>query len=110
VVGRASLGLGIDVGVVDLVCHGGAPRALATLIQRVGRSGHALGAVSKGVLFPLTRDDLVQAAAAVRSVRAGELDVIRVPENPLDIVAQQSVATIASGEMSTDDLLALIHR
>src|SRR5437867_7717859 len=87
VVATASLELGIDVGVVDLVCHVGAPRALATLIQRVRRSGHALGAVPKGVVFPLTRDDLVQAAAAVRAVRAGELDTLRVPENPLDLLA-----------------------
>src|SRR3989454_869836 len=74
VVATASLELGIDVGAVDLVCHVGAPRALATLIQRVGRSGHARGAIPKGVVFPLTRDDLVQAAAAVRAVRAGQLD------------------------------------
>jgi ATP-dependent helicase Lhr and Lhr-like helicase len=110
VVATASLELGIDVGAVDLVCHVGAPRSLATLIQRVGRSGHALGAVPKGVLFPLTRDELVQCAAAVRAVRAGELDAIHVPERPLDIVAQQCVATVATGEIATDDLFALVRR
>ena len=99
VVATASLELGIDVGTVDLVCHVGAPRALATLIQRVGRSGHARGAVPKGIVFPLTRDDLVQAAAAVRAVRAGELDALRVPDGPLDILAQQCVATVATGEI-----------
>src|SRR6058998_3436506 len=99
VVATASLELGIDVGSVDLVCHVGAPRALATLIQRVGRSGHALGAVPTGIVFPLTRDDLVQAAAAVRAVRAGELDRLRVPTNPLDILAQQMVALAATGEI-----------
>ncbi len=71
VVATASLELGIDVGHVDLVCHLGAPRSIATLLQRVGRSGHLLGAVPKGILFPLTRDELVQCAAAVRAVAPG---------------------------------------
>jgi ATP-dependent Lhr-like helicase len=110
IVATASLELGIDVGHVDLVCHLGAPRALASLLQRVGRSGHFLGAIPKGILFPLTRDDLVQAAAAVRAVYAGELDRLRVPENPLDILAQQMVATIAGSEMSVDALWRLVRR
>src|SRR5436305_101662 len=110
VVATASLELGIDVGAVDLVCHVGAPRALPTLIQRVGRSGHARGAVPKGVVYPLTRDDLVQAAAAVRAVRAGELDTLRVPENPLDILAQQCVATVATGDLQVEELWALVRR
>src|SRR5439155_1493923 len=110
VVATASLELGIDVGAVDLVCHVGAPRALATLIQRVGRSGHTRGGVPKGVVFPLTRDDLVQAAAAVRAVRAGELDTLRVPENPLDILAQQCVATVATGDLQVEELWALVGR
>jgi len=110
VVATASLELGIDVGSVDLVCHVGAPRALATLVQRVGRSGHARGAVPRGVFFPLTRDDLVQAAAAVRAVRAGELDRLSVPENPLDVLAQQCAATIATGEMGVEELWALVRR
>jgi len=71
VVATASLELGIDIGHVDLVCHVGAPRLLSTLLQRVGRSGHWLAAMPKGILYPLTRDDLVQCAAAVRAVRAG---------------------------------------
>src|SRR5206468_4029881 len=110
VVATASLELGIDVGTVDLVCHVGAPRTLATLIQRVGRSGHTRGAVPKGIVFPLTRDDLVQAAAAVRAVGAGELDAIGVPTNPLDIVAQQCVATVATADTGADDLFALVRR
>jgi ATP-dependent Lhr-like helicase len=93
-----------------VVCHLGAPRALATLLQRVGRSGHWLGAIPKGILFPLTRDDLVQCAAAVRAVRAGRLDRLSIPENPLDILAQQMVATVASGEIGEDDLWKLVHR
>ncbi|MGH2405752.1 MAG: DEAD/DEAH box helicase [bacterium] len=110
VVATASLELGIDIGDIDLVCHLGAPRALATLLQRVGRSGHWLGATPKGVLFPLTRDELVQCAAAVRAVRAGDLDRVILPEKPLDILAQQSVAIAASAEVSEDDLLSLVRR
>jgi ATP-dependent Lhr-like helicase len=96
VVATASLELGIDIGHVELVCHIGAPRALATFLQRVGRAGHWLGAIPKGIVYPLTRDDLVQSAAAIRAVRAGELDRILIPEKPLDILAQQMVATVAS--------------
>ncbi len=110
IVATASLELGIDVGHVDLVCHLGAPRSLAGLLQRVGRSGHFLGAVPKGIVFPLTRDELVQAAAAVRAVHAGELDLLEVPESPLDILAQQLVATVASGEMGVEELWALVRR
>ena len=110
VVATASLELGIDVGHVDLVCHLGSPRALATLLQRVGRSGHWLGAVPKGILFPLTRDDLVQCAGAVRAIRAGQLDRIEIPQNPLDILAQQLVAMVASQEMTEDEVWNLVHR
>ncbi len=110
VVATASLELGIDVGHVDLVCHLGAPRALATLLQRVGRSGHWLGSVPKGIFFPLTRDELVQTAAAVRAIRAGELDRVTVRAKPLDILAQQMVAIAAAEEIRTDDLFALVRR
>ena len=111
VVATASLELGIDVGHVDLVCHLGAPRAVSTLLQRVGRSGHWLGAVPKGIMFPLTRDDLVQCAAAISAVRSGALDRIRIPENALDIMAQQMVATVAAtGEITEEELWALLRR
>ncbi|MGH7770278.1 MAG: DEAD/DEAH box helicase [Candidatus Binatia bacterium] len=96
VVATASLELGIDIGHVELVCHIGAPRSLATLLQRVGRSGHWLGAVPKGIFYPLTRDDLLQAAAAIRAVKAGDLDRVTIREKPLDILSQQMVATVAS--------------
>ncbi len=96
VVATASLELGIDIGHVDLVCHIGAPRTISILLQRVGRSGHWLGAVPKGVFYPLTRDDLMQCVAGIRAVREGELDRLTIPEKPLDILAQQIVATIAS--------------
>src|SRR6185503_13332203 len=100
----------IDVGHVDLVCHLGAPRALATLLQRVGRSGHWLGSVPRGVFFPLTRDELVQTAAAVRAIRAGELDRITIATKPLDILAQQMVATVGAEETDVQDLFALVRR
>jgi len=95
VVATASLELGIDIGHVDLVCHLGAPRALGTLLQRVGRSGHWLGAIPQGILYPLTRDDLLQCAAAIRSVQSGDLDQVKIPDKPMDVLAQQMVATVA---------------
>jgi ATP-dependent Lhr-like helicase len=111
IVATASLELGIDVGHVDLVCHLGAPRSLASLLQRVGRSGHSLGAVPKGIVFPLTRDELVQCAAAVRAIEAGALDRLVIPENPLDILAQQAVAiTAGEGEMMIAALWDLVRR
>src|SRR5262249_59979872 len=75
-----------------------------------GRSGHWLGAVPRGILFPLTRDDLLQCAAAIRAVRAGQLDRLTLSENPLDILAQQIVACIASQEMTEDEVWKLVHR
>lgn len=110
VVATASLELGIDIGHVDLVCHLGAPRAIATLLQRVGRSGHRVAETSKGILFPLTRDDLLQAAAAIRAARAGELDGVVVPHQPLDILAQQIVAAVAAEETGEDALWDLVRR
>ncbi|HEX7233127.1 MAG TPA: DEAD/DEAH box helicase [Candidatus Binatia bacterium] len=101
VVATASLELGIDIGHVDVVCHIGSPRSLAVLLQRIGRSGHWLGAIPKGILYPLTRDDLLQSVAAIRAVRQGELDKLTIIKKPLDILAQQIVATVASEEMST---------
>ncbi len=103
-IATASLELGIDIGHVDLVLHLGAPRSLSSLLQRVGRSGHFLGGTPKGILFPLTRDDLVQSVAAVRSIFRGELDHLVVPDGPLDILAQQIVATVSSQEMDVDGL------
>jgi ATP-dependent helicase Lhr and Lhr-like helicase len=96
VVATASLELGIDIGHVDVVCHIGSPRNLAILLQRVGRSGHWLGAIPRGIFYPLTRDDLLQSIAAIRAVRQGQLDKLLMIEKPLDILAQQMVATVAS--------------
>ena len=78
--------------------------------QRYRFSSATPHAVSRGVIYPLTRDDLIQAAATVLAVRAGELDRLRVPENPLDILAQQCVATIATGDIGVDELFALVRR
>ncbi|MDR7554777.1 MAG: DEAD/DEAH box helicase [Armatimonadota bacterium] len=110
VVATASLELGIDIGEVDLVCHLGAPRSLAQLVQRVGRSGHGIDAVPRGVLFPLTRDDLLQSAAAVYAVRAGQLDRTVLPDAPLDVLAQQIVATVAAQEISEEALWTMVRR
>ena len=95
-VATASLELGIDIGDVDLVCQIGSPRSIATFLQRVGRSGHAIGGTPKGRLFPLSRDDLVECVALIDSVRRSELDRLRIPERPLDVLAQQIVAEVAA--------------
>ena len=98
VVATASLELGIDVGEIDLVCQLGSPHSVATFLQRVGRSGHWHGGTPKGRLFPLSRDDLVECAALMRCVGRRELDRISIPEGPLDILAQQIVASSAARE------------
>ncbi len=110
VVATASLELGIDVGTVDLVCQIGSPRSIAVCLQRVGRSGHWIGAVPKGRLFPTTRDDLLECAALIRAIRTEQLDRIVVPEAPLDILAQQIVAAVATQEWREDDLYDLCRR
>jgi ATP-dependent helicase Lhr and Lhr-like helicase len=109
-VATASLELGIDIGDVDLVCQLGSPRSIASLLQRVGRSGHAVAGTPKGRLFPLSRDELVECAALLDSVRRGELDRLVLPEQPLDVLAQQIVAEVAAQEWGEDELYALIRR
>jgi ATP-dependent Lhr-like helicase len=109
-VATASLELGIDIGHVDLVCQISSPHRIATFLQRVGRSGHTVGGVPKGRIFPLTRDDLIECAAMVRAVHDGELDRVSVPDKPLDVLAQQIVAeTAAQDEWDCDLLLALFR-
>src|SRR5207302_5090818 len=110
VVATASLELGIDIGHIDLVCQLGTPRSIATFLQRVGRSGHALGLVPKGRLFALTRDELLEAMALIRAIRAGRLDAIEIPVAPLVILAQQIVAEVACGERGADELFDLYRR
>ena len=109
-VATASLELGIDIGHVDLVCQISSPHRIATFLQRVGRSGHTIHGVPKGRIFPLTRDDLIECAAMVQAVREGELDRVAVPDQPLDVLAQQIVAeTSAEEEWDEDALLALFQ-
>ena len=118
-VATASLQLGIDVGTVDLAIQISSPRAIAVALQRVGRSGHWRGAVPKGRFFATTRDELFECAALVRAIRHGELDRIMIPDSPLDILAQQIVATCASAGSTNpeedtgwkeDDLFDLVTR
>lgn len=110
-VATASLELGIDIGDVDLVCQLGSPRSISVLLQRVGRSGHGIDRIPKGRLFPLTRDDLVECTALLEEVRCGELDRIRIPVAPLDVLAQQMVAEVAaSGEWREEDLYHTFSR
>ena len=109
-VATASLELGIDIGDVDLVCQLGSPHAIATFLQRVGRANHAVGGVPKGRLFPLSRDDLVECAALLDSVRRGELDRLIIPPKPLDVLAQQIVAEVSARDYSEDELYALARR
>jgi ATP-dependent helicase Lhr and Lhr-like helicase len=112
-VATASLELGIDIGSVDLVCQLGSTRSIATLLQRVGRSGHQLGGLPKGRIFPLTRDELVECTALLDAVRRGELDRLFIPERPLDILAQHLVAAVAAEPAEgwrEDDLFALVRR
>ncbi|MEJ2007060.1 MAG: DEAD/DEAH box helicase [Acidobacteriota bacterium] len=109
-VATASLELGIDIGVVDLVCQMSSPRSIGVALQRIGRSGHWRGAVPKGRLFAMTRDDLVECATLVRAIRHGDLDRLEIPTAPLDILAQQIVAMCACEEWKEDDVFRLVRR
>ncbi len=108
-VATASLELGIDIGEVDLVCQMGSTRSIATFLQRVGRAGHQVGAVSKGRVFPLSRDELVECVAILDAVDRAELDHVTVPEGPLDILAQQIVAATVCEAFDSDELYALVR-
>src|ERR1043166_109335 len=109
-VATASLELGIDIGAVDLVVQIGSTRAISTLLQRIGRSNHTVSGFPKGRIFPLSRDELVECAALIDSVRRGELDHLEIPEQPLDILAQQIVAASAPEEWKEDDLFDIVRR
>jgi len=107
IVATASLEMGIDIGYIDLVCQIGSPRAIAAFLQRVGRSGHSLNATPKGRLFPLSRDQLIECMALIRAVKKQRLDAIEIPEQPLDILAQQMIAAVAAEPMEEDTLYNL---
>ncbi len=108
-VATASLELGIDIGDVDLVCQIGSTRSINSFLQRVGRAGHSVGGISKGRLFPLSRDELVECAALLEAVRRGELDRLKIPENALDVLAQQITAEVSAREWPEDGLFSLMR-
>ncbi|GGO91558.1 Lhr family helicase [Wenjunlia tyrosinilytica] len=110
VVATSSLELGIDMGAVDLVVQVESPPSVASGLQRVGRAGHQVGAVSTGVVFPKYRGDLVQAAVVTERMRSGGIEALRVPSNPLDVLAQQIVAMTAMDSWDVEEMLALVRR
>jgi ATP-dependent helicase Lhr and Lhr-like helicase len=109
-VATASLELGIDIGDVELVCQLGSPRSISTFLQRVGRANHSVGGVPKGRIFPSSRDELVDCSALLDAVRRGELDRLRIPEHPLDVLSQQIVAEVSAREYGEDELFDLVRR
>lgn len=109
-VATASMELGIDVGAIDLVCQIGAPHSITTFLQRVGRSGHSVTKTPKGILFPLTLDELVDGVALLDAIRQGELDRIIIPEKPLDVLAQQIVAETVNREYTDEELFSLFTK
>lgn len=110
VVATSSLELGIDMGAVDLVVQIESPPSVASALQRVGRAGHQVGETSRGVLFPKHRGDLAQTAVAVQRMRDGAIESLRVPTNPLDVLAQQVVAMCALDAWDVDEVYALVRR
>jgi ATP-dependent Lhr-like helicase len=108
-VATASLELGIDIGDVELVCQLGTPRSISVFLQRVGRANHSIDGVPKGRIFPSSRDELIDCVALLDSVRRGELDRLRIPEFPLDVLSQQIVAEVSAREYREDDLYALMR-
>ena len=110
VVATSSLELGIDMGAVDLVVQVGAPPSVAGGLQRLGRAGHQVGAVSRGVVFPTFRGELVASAVIAERMVAGQIEELHVPANPLDVLAQQVVAMVATDDWAVADLAAVLRR
>jgi ATP-dependent Lhr-like helicase len=110
VVATASLELGIDIGMVDLACQVGSPRSISVALQRIGRSGHWVGATPKGRLFPTTRDELIECGALIEAIHSGDLDRLEIPRAPLDILAQQIVASAAVEDHLEDELYSLVRQ
>ena len=110
VVATSSLELGIDMGLVDLVIQVAAPPSVASALQRVGRAGHQVGGISTGLVYPRTRRDLVDATVAVDSMLAGRIEAIDPPRNPLDVLAQQTVAAVAMDTLDVDAWFASVRR
>jgi ATP-dependent helicase Lhr and Lhr-like helicase len=110
VVATSSLELGIDMGAVDLVIQVEAPPSVASGLQRIGRAGHQVGEISQGVLFPKHRTDLIGCAVTVQRMLAGQIETMRVPANPLDILAQQTVAAAALEPLDADRWFDTVRR
>ncbi|MGZ4631953.1 MAG: ATP-dependent helicase, partial [Actinomycetes bacterium] len=110
VVATSSLELGIDMGAVDLVIQVESPPSVASGLQRVGRAGHQVGAVSRGVIFPKYRGDLVQTAVVAERMRGGEIEAIHYPRNPLDVLAQQVVAMVSLDEWDVEEMYDVVRR
>ena len=110
VVATSSLELGIDMGAVDLVVQVEAPPSVASGLQRVGRAGHNVGDVSRGIIFPKYQGDLVQAAVVAERMRDGQIEELKIPHNPLDVLAQQVVAMTAVDDWPVDELERLVRR
>jgi ATP-dependent Lhr-like helicase len=110
IVATSSLELGLDVGAVDLVVQIEAPPSVASGLQRIGRAGHSVGAVSRGVIFPKYRGDLLASATATARMTAGEVEETFYPRNPLDVLAQHVVATVSMDATTADALFALVRR
>lgn len=110
VVATSSLELGIDMGMVELVIQVAAPPSVASALQRVGRAGHQVGGTSAGLIYPRTRRDLVDAAVTIDCMLAGRIEAIDPPRNPLDVLAQQTVAAVAMEEVNVDDWYATVRR
>jgi ATP-dependent Lhr-like helicase len=109
-IATASLELGIDIGAINLVCQIASTRAVAAAMQRVGRAGHWRGAIPKGRLFATTRDDLLEQAALVRKMRAGELDLLEIPPAPTDVLMQQIVACVGAEPWDEGALYNVLRR
>ncbi|MDQ2767127.1 MAG: DEAD/DEAH box helicase, partial [Gemmatimonadota bacterium] len=109
-ISTSSLELGIDIGSVDLVIQLQSPKRVSAGLQRVGRAGHNLGAVSRGVVVPTFRDDLVESAAIVEAMRAGDVEPTRAIQNALDVLAQSIVAMVSVDDWTAGDAFALVRR
>ncbi len=109
-IATASLELGIDIGDIDLVCQINTTRAVAVAMQRVGRAGHWRGAIPKGRFFATTRDDLMEQAALIRKMRAGELDQLQIPDSPIDVLMQQIVACCGAEPWHEEALYSVLRR
>ena len=110
VVATSSLELGIDMGLVDLVIQVSTPPSVASGLQRVGRAGHQVGEVSHGVIYPKTRQDLLGATVTAERMQAGQIELLTVPRNPLDILAQQTIAAAALDELNVETWFDTVRR